>query len=489
MKGKLHNLIFIGMGLGVVVGMLLWQTDHDAAFYRNVVWFLDLIGKTVFVGSLKMLVAPLIFASIIAGVTSLPSSRDLGNLGWKTLAYYFCTTSVAVLIGLVLVNLIQPGRWDSSQKITEERAEKLAGYETQLRKEDKRTAEKLKNQLEGDELAEALTKLESSFQQRFMIEVSQKEESALHSKAELKARFERIQEKKQTPLAFIKDIIASMIQNPFRALTFSSSLGIIFFAILFGLACIAVGEKAQPVVSFFHAFNAVIMQLTLWVMMISPFAVFCLMASLISSSGPEVFKTLAGYVLTVILGIGLHVAALLAICRGIGKMSPAVFLRGIRDAWLIAFSTRSSAATLPVTIECVEDNLGVPKKVSEFVLPIGATVNMDGTALYEGVAVIFLLQMFGALPDVGIELGMLPMVLIFVTAVFASIGAAAVPDAGLITMVLVASAVGLPEYYLIFIFSVDAFLDMFRTSTNVMGDAVGSVVLARLYRDSQNSEQ
>jgi Na+/H+-dicarboxylate symporter len=174
------------------------------------------------------------------------------------------------------------------------------------------------------------------------------------------------------------------------------------------------------------------------------------------------------------------VFVLVSIARVFGKIRPLDLWRGIREAWMIAFSTRSSAATLPVTLRCVVDNLKVRPKVANFALPLGATMNMDGTALYEGVAVIFLIQIYGGLDDVSIQMTAMTTFLIFITAVLASVGAAAVPDAGLVTMVLVASAVHLPIYYIPLIFAVDAFLDMFRTSTNVLGDAIGAIVVDRM---------
>lgn len=203
------------------------------------------------------------------------------------------------------------------------------------------------------------------------------------------------------------------------------------------------------------------------------------MTALVAREGTAIFETLFWYVITVLIGIACHVLFLLFVVRWLGKRPVMEFLRGIRRAWAVAFATRSSAATLPVTVDCVENELQVPRKVADFVLPIGATVNMDGTALYEGVAVIFLIQLFGGLPGAMIELTPVVTVVIFFTAVLASIGAAAVPDAGLITMVLVASAVGLDARYIGIIFAVDAFLDMFRTSTNVLGDATGAVVIQR----------
>jgi len=288
------------------------------------------------------------------------------------------------------------------------------------------------------------------------------------------------QAKAKTTKETIRDNLRRVIMNPFRALSTSNSLGIIFFALLLGIALIVVGEAARPVLPVIEGINAGIMQLTRWIMWGAPLFIFCLVTSLAAKHGTAIFATLAWYVGTVLAAIACHVVVLLGICKLAGKRSPLEFLRGIRRAWAVAFATRSSAATLPVTIDCVENELSIPRKVADFVLPIGATVNMDGTALYEGVAIIFLIQLFGGLPGAAITLGATTTVVIFLTAVLASIGAAAVPDAGLVTMVLVANAVGLDVEYIGLIFAVDAFLDMFRTSTNVMGDAVGAVVVSRL---------
>ncbi|MCH7871877.1 MAG: dicarboxylate/amino acid:cation symporter [Planctomycetes bacterium] len=278
------------------------------------------------------------------------------------------------------------------------------------------------------------------------------------------------------------DLIKPILMNPFEALSTRNSLGIIFFALMLGVACTVVGERAKSVVSFFHGLNAVIMQITTWLMSISPFAITCIMAKLVAENGPDIFRTLGWYCATVIGGIAAHVIVLLLIANYIGGVSPKRLFHGLREAWMIAFTTRSSAATLPITIENVTKNLNVSPKVANFSLPLGATMNMDGTALYEGIAVIFLIQMFGGLDDVGIVLTAGVTLLIFITAVAASVGAAAVPDAGLVTMVLVATAVHLPIYYIPIIFAVDAFLDMFRTSTNVLGDSIGAIVIDRLER-------
>lgn len=415
-----QNLLFLGMVLGVVVGLFRPS--------ESVIWWCDLFGTTIFIGALKMIVAPLILFSILAGITSLSDQKELWSIGWRTMLLYLVATAVAVMIGLIFVLAIAPGHRGAREEIRaswNERREEIA------RKEQVR---------------------------------EKKIEGAV----------------KLTPKDAIRENLRQIITNPFDALASANSLGIIFFAILFGVALMFIGEKARPVVAAIDGCNAAMLRLTGWIMWGAPFFISCLIASLVASHGPKVFQSLFWYVLTVLVGIACHVGFLLTLVRFVGKMSPAFFLKGIRRAWAVAFATRSSAATLPVTIECVEKELKVPRKIVDFVAPIGATIGMTGTALYEGVAIIFLIQLFGGLPGAEIELGAVTTVIVFVTAVLAAVGAAAVPDAGLVTMVLVANAVGLDAQYITLIFAVDAFLDMFRTSTNVMDDAVVSVSVARL---------
>jgi Na+/H+-dicarboxylate symporter len=472
MRRGLHNLIFVFMGLGVVCGLVLAAIgEADAPWYfpdglgsKADAWYgatlrwLDFFGQTIFIGSLKMIVAPLILVSIVAGVTSIPSFKDAGRIGGKTLLYYLCTTTIAVAIGLVFVLTIQPGNQGHAETLRAERsaqlAERRAEYEAATGTQAETTDPAYRTWLSAQENL---------------------------GKGE---KYERVIGKRDrsTYDMFVEDIVQPMLMNPFQALAQRNSLGIIFWALLLGLACIAVGPPARPLIELFQAANQVILRLTYWLMLISPLAIFCLISAIIARHGPGVFESLGWYAGTVIGGIAAHVAVLLAIVAVFGRMSPWRFLSGLREAWAIAFATRSSAATLPVTVRCVTTKLGVSPKVANFTLPVGATVNMDGTALYEGVAVIFLIQIYGGMDDVGIVLGGGVTLVIFITAVLASVGAAAVPDAGLVTMVLVATAVRLPVYYLPFIFAVDAFLDMFRTSTNVMGDAVGAVVVDRYER-------
>lgn len=477
---KLHYLIFLGMGLGAATGYGLWAWEAalpegatPPVAREYILWTLNLLGPTIFMAALKMIIAPLILASIVTGVTSLPNLRELGAIGWKTLAYYAITTTIAVTIGLVLVLAIQPGKTAASEDIRAERSEHLAERQATYERNTGESAVTSTGQL-TNEYREWLARAESEQFTRPDYDFAGTYETA-----------SRAQDRTPGDI-FVQDIVIPLLTNPFTSLAASppNSLGLIFFALLLGVACTVVGAPAQPVVSFFHGLNHVILQITHWLMAISPLAIGCIVAWLVADKGPGVFVTVAWYVATVIGGIAIHVGFLLTVAFVIGGRTPLDIWRGIREAYLIAFSTRSSAATLPVTIACTTEKLRVSPKVARFSLPLGATMNMDGTALYEGVAVIFLIQIYGGLADVPhlAELTMMATFLIFITAVLASVGAAAVPDAGLVTMVLVASAVGLPIYYLPLIFAVDAFLDMFRTSTNVLGDVVGALVVNRLER-------
>ena len=474
MRIKLHNLIFLGMILGLCAGLGLWALKGESdevhrAFYVHAIWWLDLFGPTIFMGALKMIIAPLILASIVSGVTSLPGMKELGAIGVKTLLYYICTTTIAVVIGLALVLVIKPGERAAAQQVRAERVEKLAGYRAAYEQKTGHSA----LSPAGDSTAEYLG----------WIAAQEGEEQATGREAQRYRKLAGARERTAGDI-FKDDIIKPLLTNPFRSLSASppNSLGIIFFSLLLGIACMVVGERASPVVRFFQGLNSVIMKVTHWLMSIAPLAIGCIVAKLVAENGPEIFQTLGWYCGTVIGGIVIHVCVLVTIAATIAGVGPVALFRGIREAYMIAFTTRSSAATLPVTIANTTEKLGVSPKVANFSLPLGATVNMDGTALYEGVAVIFLIQIYGGLDDVTITMTAMTTFLIFITAVLASVGAAAVPDAGLVTMVLVASAVHLPIYYIPLIFAVDAFLDMFRTSTNVLGDAVGALVVNRLER-------
>ena len=477
---KLHNLILAGMAIGVIAGYLLYRAYNPNAddpgvqptWHASVMWVLNLLGPTLFMGALKMIIAPLIFASIVAGVTSLPNLGELGAIGWKTLVYYAGTTTIAVTIGLIAVLTIQPGNREVSQDV---------------RLNEQRRQARLRMQY-AEETGEAALDSRDRPRVEYVAWLRAHKRDAAGEGARDKFASKRAaiaSAEGRTPgEIFTNDIVQPLLTNPFTSLASNppNALGIIFFALLMGIACSFVGEQARPVVEFFHGLNAVMMRITHWLMAVAPLSVMCIVAALVVENGPSVFVSLGWYCATVLGGIAAHIVVLLLICRLVGGVGPVALWRGLREACLVALTTRSSAATLPITIANTTENLNVSPKVANFSLPIGATMNMDGTALYEGVAVIFLIQVFGGLDDVQIMMTPMTTFLIFITAVLASVGAAAVPNAGLVTMVIVASAVNLPIYYIPMIFAVDAVLDMFRTSTNVLGDSIGAIVVNRLER-------
>lgn len=450
---KLHHYIILGMVIGFIFGLLLniYKSAINPKTMENILWYTNLLGKDLFIGSLKMIIAPLILASIVNGICSLPTSNHLGDIGLKTFIYYFLTTATAVLIGLIAVFLISPGTKESSLKIRENRIHEISVIKDNYEKE----------------------KLEIPFLQY----LSQKSGSTADEANSSKWTTINLGASRSAGEMLRQDILLKILKNPFESLADTNSLSIIVFAILIGLACLIIGQEAAGVANFFASLNLVMNKITMWVMKLSPIAISCLITNMMATQGIAALQSLSWYCATVIIGIFFHIIFLLILVKIFGKMGPITFLKGISEALLIAFSTTSSAATLPVTIKNVEDKLGVDKKVSNFALPVGATCNMDGTALYEGVAVIFMIQVFGGLADVPIDLTPTKTFIIFITAVLASVGAAAVPSAGLITMAIVAKAVGLPLYYIPILYAVDHLLDQFRTSTNVLGDAAGVVIV------------
>ncbi len=409
----LHWKIMIGMLLGVVFGISMSYTKSGPEFISD---WIKPIG-TIFINSLKLIAMPLILGSLIKGVSDLKDISKLSRMGGRTLIIYICTTVFAVLIGLVLVNTISPGK-----SIKEEtRNDLILAYE------------------EGAKLKQdaAEEQLESG------------------------------------PLQALVDLVP---ENIFDATTENKNmLQVIFFAIFFGIALILIPqEKARPAKEFFDSFNSVILKLIDFVMLAAPYGVFGLLASLVvESPSIDLFKALGMYAITLIIGLFLMIIVYAIIVKLFTNLNPFSFIRGISPAQLLAFSTSSSAATLPATMDCVENNLSVDKEVSSFVLPIGATINMDGTSLYQAVAAVFIAQTFGMDLSFGTQMG------IVLTATLASIGAAAVPSAGMVMLVIVLSQAGIPEAGLALIFAVDRPLDMCRTITNVTGDAAVSMLVAK----------
>ncbi|MAS29071.1 MAG: dicarboxylate/amino acid:cation symporter [Flavobacteriaceae bacterium] len=409
----LHWKIMIGMLLGVVFGISMSYTKSGPEFISD---WIKPIG-TIFINSLKLIAMPLILGSLIKGVSDLKDISKLSRMGGRTLIIYICTTVFAVLIGLALVNTISPGN-----SIKEEtRNDLILAYEE---------GAKLKQNAAEEQLEAG-------------------------------------------PLQALVDLVP---ENIFDATTENKNmLQVIFFAIFFGIALILIPqEKARPAKEFFDSFNSVILKLIDFVMLAAPYGVFGLLASLVvESPSIDLFKALGMYAITLIIGLFLMIIVYAIIVKLFTNLNPFSFIRGISPAQLLAFSTSSSAATLPATMDCVENNLSVDKEVSSFVLPIGATINMDGTSLYQAVAAVFIAQTFGMDLSFGTQMG------IVLTATLASIGAAAVPSAGMVMLVIVLSQAGIPEAGLALIFAVDRPLDMCRTITNVTGDAAVSMLVAK----------
>ena len=409
----LHWKILIGMLLGVVFGVLMLQFSSGKDL---VVDWIKPFG-TIFINALKLIAIPLILASLIKGVSDLKDIAKLSKMGGKTVILYMITTVTAVTIGLGIVNIIQPG--------------KIVSKEAQFK------------------LVEAYAEDAASKQ---IIANKQKEGG---------------------PLQALVDIVPS---NIFDATTDNANmLQIIFFSIFFGIGLILIPEqKAKPVKDFFDSLNDVILKMIDLIMLAAPFGVFALLAALVvDAPSPDLFRALGLYSLCVLLGLSLMIIFYITLVHLYASRTPKFFLKGILPAQLLAFSTSSSAATLPVTMERVQQHLGVEEEVSSFVLPIGTTINMDGTSLYQGIAAIFIAQTFGLQLDLAAQLS------IIATASLASIGAAAVPSAGMVMLLIVLGQAGIPEAGLALIFAVDRPLDMCRTVVNVTGDAAVSIMVAK----------
>ena len=412
-KLELHWKILIGMFLGVLFAFIMVNFSWGPEFVSD---FIKPFG-TIFINALKLIAVPLILASLIKGISDLKDISKLSKMGGRTIGIYILTTVIAVIIGLGIVNIIKPG--NSISEAT--RLELVENYS-------------------GDA------------NEKIMAAAKQQESG---------------------PLQALVDLVPS---NIFKAASDNGNmLQVIFFAIFFGIGLILIPEKqAKPVKDFFDGFNEVILKLIDLIMLAAPYGVFALLAALVvEAPSADLFKALAWYAICVLLGLAIMIGFYILVVYIFTKRSPSFFIKGISPAQLLAFSTSSSAATLPVTMERVEEHLGVEEEVTSFVLPIGATVNMDGSSLYQAVAAVFIAQAFGMDLDLYTQLG------IIVTATLASIGSAAVPGAGMVMLVIVLAQAGIPEAGLALIFAVDRPLDMCRTVVNVTGDATVSMLVAK----------
>lgn len=392
-KIPLTAWIFIGIFLGLLSGIFLGKSILPLA---------TVVGD-LFLRLLKMIIVPLIFTSITSGVLGIGDSKNLGRLGLKTMLYYITSSLLAILTGLFLVNLIQPG---------------------------KNSAITLTANLDAD----ALT------------------------------------------AGSLRDLLYRIIPtNPISSMVNSEILPIIFFCIILGIFISRLnGSYKTLLTDFFYAGFEVMMNITHFIILFAPLGVFGLVAKITATTGLEIFKSLGLYFITVVIGLLWHYSINLPLMIIIlAKENPITHLKNMSVALLTAFTTSSSSATLPLTMECAEKKAGISNKISSFVLPLGATVNMDGTALYECVAAMFIAQVYG------IELSITAQFTVVVTALLASIGAAGIPMAGLVMISIVLKAVGLPLEGIGMILAVDRVLDMLRTSTNVWSDSCGTLIIAK----------
>ena len=411
---KLYTKILIGMVLGIIVGLLLNQFGG-----QSLTVYIEWIG-TIFIRLVKMLVVPLVLVSLILGAASLGDIRKVGKMGAKAFGFFMLTTALAVILGLLVGNIAQPGVGLDEQK----KDELVAQYQDQAA-------------ASNDQAAEMASKSE----------------------------FEKI----------IGLFVRMVPTNPFQALGEGDMLGVIFFSLFLGITITLIPpEKAKILVDFFDALNDAVIKLVTLAMETAPYGVFALMVGVVSQLGLDVLLLLIKYSLVVLVGLLLHVVIThFAFIRFYVGQNPLRFIQAIKEAIVLGFSTSSSSATLPISMNVAEKNLGVSKQIASFVLPLGATINMDGTALYQAVAALFIAQVFG------IELTFSQQLTVVLTATLASVGAAGVPGAGMITLALVLGTIGVPETGLALIFGVDRLIDMCRTTINIIGDLTLTTVMAK----------
>jgi Na+/H+-dicarboxylate symporter len=478
---------------------------------------LYMLGE-IFLGALKMVVVPLVMCSMIVGITGLGDIRKLGSIGWRTMAFYMVTTGMSVLIGLILVNIIQPGkgvtpgenhpssaytitgssmrtvRLNSGEWLTRAPSKYEAGYQIDLLDQGIHGTVESATQntatvryWETDVAADTPTVVSINGPPFYWEDgrLVSSEPSVATSGAGLKievAVASRIAGKQDRTVAgTLKDVVLGMVpDNIFRAMAEMDVLPLIVFSLLLGAVLSVLGDAGKPAVDMFQSLYAAIMHLVHWLMVVAPFGIFGLISGRIANAGgfegflPELIAV-GKYSFTVVLGLGFHaIVTLPLILWFLGRRNPLTYAKGMAQAILNAFSTASSSATLPITMEGVEEKNGISNRTASFVLPLGATINMDGTALYESVAAMFIAQIY--MPDIGIA----GQLVIFITATLAAIGAAGIPEAGLVTMVIVLKAVGLPVEGITLILAVDWLLDRFRTAVNVWGDSVGAGVIETL---------
>ena len=391
-KLSLATRIFIGLVLGVLTGLLLQSSPEVATTY------IKPLGN-LFLNLIKMIIVPLVLSSLVVGSASTGDVGKLGRIGIKTLIYYLVTTALAVILGLFLANLINPGH----------------GLSIPL-----------------DSTAEA----------------------------------------REAP-SIVETLLNIVPTNPIQAMAEANMLQIIFFALFLGIGITLVGDKAKPLLSFFDSLAEVSYKIVAIIMAFAPIGVFGLIAPVVAEHGASALLPLLKVIIAVYIACFLHVALVYSTAVYFSaKMSPVTFFKGAAPAMMVAFTTSSSSGTLPITMKCAEENLGVPKSISSFVLPLGATINMDGTALYQGVCALFVAQVYG------IELSIAQQLTVVLTATLASIGTAGVPGSGLIMLTMVLQSIGLPLEGMVLVGGIDRILDMARTCINITGDMAGAIIVS-----------
>ena len=409
---KLHWQILIALAFAVLVGLL---TGTDASLFGVTFYSIfDFVGK-LFLNALKMLIVPLIVSSIIVGIAGIGGTHGLGRIGGKTLLYYVTTSLLAILVGLMVVNAVAPGIVDGQP------AKDLIGFSAEAAE----VQEKVAGKGTGD-----------------VVEV------------------------------FLRMIPTNVV----AAASSGQMLGLIFFSLLFGFFMTRITEDyAEAQYNFWQGVFEIMMKITDLIMRFAPLGVFALVAKVVAGTGFDAFAPLAMFFLSVVLALAIHFFVTLPLLLYfVGRVNPVRHYRAMGAALLTAFSTASSSATLPITMECVEKNAGVSNRTTSFVLPLGATVNMDGTALYECVAAMFIAQAYG------VELSFATQFMIVLIALLTSIGVAGIPAASLVAIAIILAAVGLPVEGIGLILAVDRVLDMMRTSVNVFSDSCGAVIIGKL---------
>lgn len=421
-KVAAHWQIIIALVSAVLVASLLKQFG-DVAWVKSTLKICSLLGD-LFLQGLKMIIVPLVVSSIIAGLAGLAGFDGFKRMGMKTLGFYLISTLSAVVLGLLIVNTIQPG---------------------------------LKDGKPNAELREVF------------------DNAPAQTSDTDKAKFTGSQQDKAKDWTSIfKRMLPA---NIIKAGAEGQLLGLLVFSLMFGIAMTQFPpDQMKPMRDFFQTLNDVMIRITQWIMVCAPLGIFGMMVATVYKSGADVFQQLAPYFFTVLIALALHMFVVLPLLlKIIGKVSPIAHFKAMKTALLTAFSTSSSSATLPVTMRCVQDNAGVSKKTASFTLPLGATVNMDGTALYECIAVIFVAQVMG------LDMAFAAQMLVVISALLTSIGVAGVPSASMVAILIIMNNSGIPgaDNAILALFAVDRLLDMSRTAVNVFGDSCAAVVIAK----------